>query len=406
MHEGTDRLRDCRVIPPLAGHTVALTGERRSHELAVHLEACGATTMVGPVLQARADGDVLGRLWAATAAIIACPPDYLVATTATGMRSWLDGAAAWGLREDLVAALGSTRVLARGPKVEGALHAAGLAVWFADRSGRLDGLLDALAAQGVRGARVAVQVPGQDGEAVMARVAELGANVVAVDAYELGRPDDLGPARRLVRAVAERRVSAVTFTSRAAARTFVDLARVEQLGEPVMAALAGDVVPFCVGPVAAGGLAEAEATGVAAVWPAQPTLGAMVDALSSELRRRHHRHLRTADGVEVVVQGRSVAGPSSMVLMSDREGALLRQLVESAGRVVSTDVLLRRVWTGEDVEPAVIETTMARLRRRLRGTGITVETRRRRGYLLPVDVVNCGQLIASGPANLSAPAVA
>jgi uroporphyrinogen-III synthase len=395
MDEGTPRSRACRAIPPLAGHAIALTGHRRSDELAALVEAVGATTLVGPMLRVRPDGDHRGGLWAATAAVIACPPDYFIATTAIGVRAWLDAAATWGLRNDLVDALRRTRIVARGPKVVGALHTASLPIWRSDRTGTIADVVDALAAQRLDGARVAVQVPATEGALFVARVEQLGANVVAVDAYDLAAPDDPSAAGRLVRAVAERRVSAVTFTSRAAVRNFAAIARDDGVADGVVDALRRHVLPLCVGAVTAGAIVD---LGVTPSVPAEPTLGAMVETLAADLWQRHHRHLRSGTGSEVVLQGRLVVDRRASVLLSDREAAVLRRLTDAAGRVVGGDSLLRSVWPNEDVDPAVIETTMARLRRRLRGTGVVIETVRRRGYVVRSRVEHCDPA-----ANLSTP---
>jgi DNA-binding winged helix-turn-helix (wHTH) protein len=57
--------------------------------------------------------------------------------------------------------------------------------------------------------------------------------------------------------------------------------------------------------------------------------------------------------------------------------------------VVGNDALLRAVWPHEAVDPAAVETTVARVRRRLRGTGLTIDTVRRRGYVLRCAVADC-----------------
>jgi uroporphyrinogen-III synthase len=40
-------------MPPLVGHTVAVTGDRRSDELAAHLRGMGAGVLLGPVIRTR-----------------------------------------------------------------------------------------------------------------------------------------------------------------------------------------------------------------------------------------------------------------------------------------------------------------------------------------------------------------
>ena len=61
-----------------------------------------------------------------TEALIATPPDIVIATTGIGFRGWIAAADGWGLADELTAALGKARVVSRGPKATGALRAAGL----------------------------------------------------------------------------------------------------------------------------------------------------------------------------------------------------------------------------------------------------------------------------------------
>ena len=65
----------------------------------------------------------LGELLAATKEVLAAPVDLFLATTGVGMKTWLDAATDAGLYDDLVAALGASEILARGPKSVGVLRA-------------------------------------------------------------------------------------------------------------------------------------------------------------------------------------------------------------------------------------------------------------------------------------------
>ena len=380
-------VRRCEDVPPLLGHTVGVTGDRRSEELGVLLGALGATVLHGPVLRTKPISSDDRRLREATAAVIARPPEYLVATTGIGIRGWINAAATWGLRAELLAALRSTRVLARGPKVMGALCEAGLDVAYLDAEGRAMSMIDHVDASTLRGAHVAVQFPGDDMSDVVRRLRAAGAFVTSISVYDWTWPEDLSAPRRLLRAIADLRVSAVTFTSRPAVRNFVELAAREGLERDIAAAMSGPVLPVCVGAVTAAELHSL--TGDTPSHPEQPLLGMMVQVVAEEVRQRGHRHVQTVDGHEVIVQQRLVDGTNVTVTMSDREAALLHCLVESSHRTVSRSALLRAVWRSDEVDPSVLETTMTRLRRRLVPCGLTIRTISGRGYLLDGEVVPC-----------------
>jgi uroporphyrinogen-III synthase len=375
-------------VPPLLGHAIALTGHRRSDELAAHLRSLGADVLQGPLVHTRPVADDDRLLRATTAAVLADPPDYLLATTGIGMRGWINAAASFRARTELLAALGGARILARGPKVVGSLSEAGLDAWFVAESGRTAALLDRLLEEPLAGRHVAIQLPGDATGGTVAALEAAGARVTEVPVYEWTWPEDLEPARRVVRAVASGRVSAVTFTSRPAVRHFASLADEEGCAAEVARSLQGPVLAVCIGPTTADALHEL--TGVVPRCPDRALLGALGPVLVDELHTRGHHHLRLPGGAEVVVQRRLVHGVERAVLTSDREAALLDRLIGRPRRTVGRQELVRSVWRDEVVEPSVLDATMGRLRRRLRGTGLEIQTVAGRGYLLNGELVTCG----------------
>ena len=112
---------------PLAGFTVGVTAARRADELGALLERRGAAVLHAPALRIVPLSDD-SELLAATKEIIGRAPDIAVATTAMGFRGGVEAADGWGLGEDLLERLREVRILARGPKVKGAIRAAGALV--------------------------------------------------------------------------------------------------------------------------------------------------------------------------------------------------------------------------------------------------------------------------------------
>jgi uroporphyrinogen-III synthase len=387
----------CAGIPMLLGHAIALTGHRRSDELAAHLQSLGAEVLIGSTVHTRPVAHDDSALRAATLAVLQDPPTYLLATTGIGVRGWINAAASWRTRTELLDALVSTHVLARGPKVVGALSEAGLAPWFVAASGRTADLVEHLLERPLAGVHVALQLPGEGMDDTVAALEAAGARVTQVPVYEWTWPDDLEPARRALRAVATARVSAVVFTSRPAVRHFVALAAEEGLTDAVGRALAGHVLPVCIGPSTADALRTL--TGASPCRPERAMLGALGPVVADELRVRCHHHLRTTDGEDVVVQRRLVHGRGRTVLTSDREAALLDRLVAPTRRTVPRADLLRSVWGDEAPDSSVLDATMGRLRRRLQGTGLSIRTVAGRGYLLDGDLTRCPELPERGPAR-------
>ncbi len=82
--------------PSLAGYRVAVTSARRSDELCTLLRRHGATVARAAAITmvALPDDDELHRN---TEALIARPPDIVIATTGVGFRGWLAAADGWQL---------------------------------------------------------------------------------------------------------------------------------------------------------------------------------------------------------------------------------------------------------------------------------------------------------------------
>src|SRR5687768_10023011 len=97
------------MVRVLDGYTIGVTADRRSDEQASLFERRGATVLLGPAIRTLPVGGDDG-LRTVTEAVIARPPDVLVANTGIGIRSWFAAAETWDLGDALLAALQTTRV--------------------------------------------------------------------------------------------------------------------------------------------------------------------------------------------------------------------------------------------------------------------------------------------------------
>ena len=369
------------MLGSLEGFVVAVTADRRAAEQTELLERRGAKVLHGPCIRtlALSEEDVTRS---ATEALLAHPPDYLVANTGIGIRGWLGGAAAWGCDDELVAMLRNTRILARGPKAAGAVTAAGAAVWWTAPSEQLDEVVERLLAEPLAGRRVAFQHHGDDRQDVTAALRAVGADVVEVRVYRWTRPEDTAPARALVTAVANRRVDAVTFTASPAVDNFLEMAAEEGLAARVREALAGPVIPVCVGPVCAG---TARRAGLrTSVAPQKGRLGTMLRVLVEELAER--RVTLSTEAGELVLQGHAVAADDHTALLTDKERSLLEALIERPGAVVARDRLWAAGWAGP-LDDRALEVTVGHLRRKLGPAGSALHAVVKRGYLLDLTAV-------------------
>ena len=365
--------------PPLLGHTIGITADRRWAEQAELLRRRGAGVLHGPSIATLYLGSD-DRLRSATEAVIARPPDYLVATTGIGIRAWWEAAQSWGLSDSMLAALARARVIARGPKAAAAATAAGLSVWARAGSEQLHEVIEILRAQPLADRRVAVQLYGEDAPQLIDAVRNAGADLTVVPVYRWVLPDDTGPALELIRAACEHRLSAVTFTTAPAVRNLFTIAANHGADHKLREALNNGVAAACIGPVCAAG---ARQLGInAPLEPALGRLGLLVRQLVDHLSDR--RAVLCVGGVEVVHQGSVVIIDGQIIDLPPKERAVFNLLAERPGLMVPKSVLLKKVWGSAAIDPHLLQASITRLRRHLGPAGSAIRPVQGRGYQLEV----------------------
>jgi uroporphyrinogen-III synthase len=361
-------------VPPLAGFTVAVTADRRRHELATLLERHGARVLLAPAIRIAplADDQIL---LAATRACVDAPIDIGVVTTGIGFRGWMEAADGWGVGEELRDRLAAAHIVARGPKARGSLRAAGLADAFHPDSECSEECLRYLLDRGVAGQRVAIQLHGEPLPGFADTLRAAGADVVEVPVYRWAPHEDEATQRRLVDQVAAGSVDAVVFTSAPAVQSLLGVAADTGQQDAFVDALRGRVLAACVGPVTAGPLSR---RGVVTAQPDRSRLGALARTVAAELPARSRRldvngHAVELRGHAIVVDGRLYPLPPASL-------AVLRALAARPGRVYSRAELLPALPAAEAGEHAA-EMAVTRLRAAL-GDVKLVETVIKRGYRL------------------------
>ncbi|GAA3937236.1 uroporphyrinogen-III synthase [Actinomadura viridis] len=377
---------------PLAGFAVGVTAARRHEELATLLERRGARVVNAPAIRLIPLSDD-AELLHATQECIQSPLDHVVVTTGIGFRAWLETADGWGLRDGLIERLSQVDILARGPKSRGAIRQAGLQERWSPDSESCAEVLKHLLEKDLAGARVAVQLYGEELPEFSDALRAAGAEVIEIPVYRWSRTDDSTPLRRLVGQAVAGTVDAITFTSSPAVAATLAVAAEDGLEEPLIEALRTHVVAACVGPVTAQALVE---RGVPTVQPERARIGALVRALVSDLPRRRSRLLEVR-GIALELRGHAVVLDGQLRPIAPAPMAILRALARRPGHVVSRaelcGVLPSRLIVGgtpwsRDGRPQAdehaVEMAVARLRRGLGRSGI-VETVVKRGYRLACD---------------------
>ncbi len=369
--------------PSLAGYRVAVTSARRSDELCALLRRHGATVVSAAAIRMVALPDD-GELRRNTEALIASPPDIVVATTGIGFRGWITAADGWQLGSRLTAALSGARIVARGAKATGALRAAGLPEEWSPKTESSRELVQYLRQSGIAGCRVAVQLHGatEDWDPFPEFLGELraaGAEIVPIRVYRWKPAPVGGEFDQLVTQVAQRQFDAVSFTS--APAVAATLMRAGDLGisDKLLSALRADVRAMCVGPVTAQPLAR---LGIPTSSPKRMRLAALARHIAEELPELRSRTLQAA-GHRIEIRGSYVLVDGSVHTVSPAAMAILRALAHRPGVVVARRELLRNL-PGSASDPHAVDTAVLRLRKAL-GDRKIVATVVKRGYRLAID---------------------
>ncbi|WP_393058423.1 uroporphyrinogen-III synthase [Streptomyces sp. LN549] len=362
---------------PLAGFTVGVTAARRADELGTLLRRRGATVVHAPALRIVPLADD-SELLAATKELIDVVPDVVLATTAIGFRGWIEAADGWGIGERLLDTLRGVELLARGPKVKGAVRAAGLTETWSPASESMAEVLERLLEEGVEGRRIALQLHGEPLPGFVESLRAAGGEVIGVPVYRWMPPEDIAPLDRLIDITIARGLDALTFTSAPAAVSLLRRAEQRGLLTDLMGALQGDVLSACVGPVTALPLQD---RGVDTAQPERFRLGPLVQLICRELPSRA-RTLPVA-GHRVEIRGHAVLVDDELRAVPPAGMALLHTLARRPGWVVARADLLRAL-PGSGTDEHAVETAMARLRTAL-GVPRLIQTVVKRGYRLALD---------------------
>jgi uroporphyrinogen-III synthase len=367
----------------LTGYRVAVTSARRADELCALLRRHGATVCSAAAIRmiALPDDDDLRRH---TEALIAHPPDILIATTGIGLRGWIAAADGWGLASDLIAALSTARVVSRGPKATGGLRAAGLHEEWSAESESSREVVAYLRESGIAGRRIAVQQHGatEDWDPFPEFLDELrsaGADVVPIRVYRWQPAPRGGEFDQLVTQIADRQFDAVSFTSAPAAAATLVRARELDIEAELLDALRSDVHAMCVGPVTAQPLTR---LGIPTSSPQRMRLGALARLIADELPPLCSRTVKAAGHV-IEIRGSCVVVDGAVKSLSRSAMAILRALAHRPGTVIARRDLLR-VLPGHGNDPHAVDTAVMRLRTALGDKNI-VATVVKRGYRLAID---------------------
>lgn len=259
------------------GLRVLALESRRAREMGLIIANNGGQPVVAPTTRevlAEDKGDALKFVSALRDGRL----DLVIFLTGVGTRALAQAAEGICSREEFVAALSGTAVIARGPKPVAALRELGVPIaavvpepnTWRELLRLLDEKSDLFP---LRGRSVAVQEYGVPSPELLAGLEERGAQVLAVRIYDWSLPEDTAPLRQAIHAVARGEIDVLLVTSAVQIRHLLQIAEEMNLREDVITRLSR-VVVGSIGPVAS---AELRHQGIAVdLEPSHPKMGFLV----------------------------------------------------------------------------------------------------------------------------------
>lgn len=264
----------------LDGFRVGVTAARKAAEQIRQFERLGARVVWAPALSVSPSFVDEDLLKSATEEVLQSPLDFFIATTGIGMTTWFEKADLWGLGDQLTAAIRASEIMARGPKSLAALRRRGIREDWSPQEESVRAVVDHLLLRDVKGTRVVLQEHGESLAVVARGIEAQGARVLSVPIYRLAPAENPDPLLKLIAAVADRRIDALTFTSAPAVGAFMEMSASVGNRDVIIEALRRDVVAVCVGKIAADAFGTWE---VPVVIPQRPRLAEMVKAATAAL---------------------------------------------------------------------------------------------------------------------------
>ncbi|CBE70106.1 Uroporphyrinogen III synthase, uroporhyrinogen decarboxylase [Candidatus Methylomirabilis oxygeniifera] len=277
------------VAPPLAGLTgltVVSFESRLAAPMADLISRQGGIPVSAPALREipcteHAEANEFAK------ALLAGRIDMVVWLTGVGARALLTAVEGTVSRAECLAALSRIPTIALGPKPQAVLRELGIPITLAvPEPNTWREILTAIdsAAIPLLGRRVAVQEYGRSNPELIAGLQTRGASVLRVPVYQWALPEDCGPLRQAIKAIANQQVDLVLFTTAVQADHLLQVAAADGLEEPLRTGLR-DTVVASIGPTCSKALREHGLT--VDLEPEHPKMGHLVQTAA-----RHAHVLR------------------------------------------------------------------------------------------------------------------
>ncbi len=254
--------------------------------------------------------------------------DMIVLLTGVGIRALLTAIEGAYPRAEILAALSRIPTIVRGSKSQTVLRDLGVPITVAvPEPNTWREILSAIddAAIPLQGRRVAVQEYGRSNPELVAGLAARGASVMRVSVYRWALPEDCGPLRRAIKAITEREIDLVIFTTAVQVDHLLQVAAESGLEESLRAGLQ-DAVVASIGPTCSRAMREHGL--VVDLEPEHPKMGPLILTVArhAHVLRRIKRSMAEHGGRRVgALLAAPFSGRASPAPTSDTAQGLLQE---------------------------------------------------------------------------------
>jgi uroporphyrinogen-III synthase len=287
----------------LEGLTVAITASRRALELAHLINTFGGTPYISPTVgietsmnASKEAGDFINKL-------VKEKLDYVVFMTGPGVYSLMSAAKKLQLEGDLIEALKQVIVVARSLKPKIALAHYGIKTDIVPEENTAEGIVKQLKRSSMQGKKIGVLWHGSYFPILKNEMSTAGAEVFEFSIYsysldlkesgakileEMGFKyvyPDQAKVIKLIEAINNGLIDAITFTSPPAARDLFKIAEDHKIKEPLLVSLNNNVIVVAIGPSTKKALEENKVQ--VDVMPEMYKMGPMVKALTNYLSQSY-----------------------------------------------------------------------------------------------------------------------
>lgn len=287
----------------LEGLTVAITASRRALELAHLINTFGGTPYISPTVGIETSMNASKEAADFIKKLVEEKLDYVVFMTGPGVYSLMSAAKKLQLERDLVEALKQVIVVARSLKPKIALANYGIKTDIVPEENTAEGIVNLLKRSSMQGKKIGVLWHGSYFPILKNEMSTAGAEVFEFSIYsysldlkesgakileEMGFKyvyPDQAKVIKLIEAINNGLIHAITFTSPPSARDLFKIAEDHKIKEPLLVSLNNHVIVVAIGPSTKKALEE-NAVQVD-VMPEMYKMGPMVKALINYLSQSY-----------------------------------------------------------------------------------------------------------------------